>query len=210
MTETVETAPRPRTPLWAKILLALVVLALLVGAALGGVAVGTYLGAREIRDVQIVKSIVREEQVVLVTTGLADVIDARRTGLELLPGLTLPGSERQTLIRYDFDAKFGIEGRDVTIEPTGTDAYLLSIPEFVFLGYENPVFTVVSENNGILSWTTPEIDNLDVVERKLTDEAVANEIDGIRPLLEEQARTFYTDIITAIDPGVTLTFEFAG
>lgn len=210
MTETVESAPRPRTPLWAKILLALVVLALIVGAALGGVAVGTYLGARETRDVQIVKSIVREEQVVLVTTGLADVIDARRTGLELLPGLTLPGSERQTLIRYDFDAKFGIEGRDVTIEPTGTDAYLLSIPEFVFLGYENPVFTVVSENNGILSWTTPEIDNLDVVERKLTDEAVANEIDGIRPLLEEQARTFYTDIITAIDPGVTLTFEFAG
>jgi hypothetical protein len=210
MTETVETAPRPRTPLWAKILLALVVLALIVGAALGGVAVGTYLGARETRDVQIVKSIVREEQVVLVTTGLADVIDARRTGLKLLPGLTLPGSERQTLIRYDFDAKFGIEGRDVTIEPTGTDAYLLSIPEFVFLGYENPVFTVVSENNGILSWTTPEIDNLDVVERKLTDEAVTNEIDGIRPLLEEQARTFYTDIITAIDPGVTLAFEFAG
>lgn len=210
MTETAETAPRPRTPLWAKILLALVVLGLIVGAALGGVAVGTYLGARETRDVQIVKSIVREEQVVLVTTGLADVIDARRTGLELLPGLTLPGSERQTLIRYDFDAKFGIEGRDVTIEPTGTDAYLLSIPEFVFLGYENPVFTVVSENNGILSWTTPEIDNLDVVERKLTDEAVANEIDGIRPLLEEQARTFYTDIITAIDPGVTLAFEFAG
>lgn len=210
MNDTAAPAPRSRTPLWAKILLALVVVALIAAAAFGGIAIGTYVGARETRDVQVVKSIEREEQVVLVTTGLANVIDARREGLELLPGITLPGSERQTLIRYDFDAKFGIEGSDVTIEQRGTDAYLISIPEFIFLGYDNPVFTVVSENNGILSWTTPEIDNLDVIERKLTNDAVASEIDGIRPLLEEQARTFYTDIIKAIDPDITLTFEFAG
>ena len=144
LNDTTASAPPSRTPLWAKILLTLVVLALIAAAAFGGIAVGTYLGAHETRDVQVLRSVEREEQVVLVTTGLANVIDERQDGLELFPGLTLPGSERQTLIRYDFDAKFGIEGSEVEITQTGPDTYLISIPTFIFIGYDNPVCTVVS------------------------------------------------------------------
>ena len=208
MTATTQ-APRMRTPLWAKLLLVFFVLLLIGGAAFGGVVVGKLMGATEARDVQVVRSIVREEQVILLTTGLTENLDERGEGLSVFGWFDLPGTERQKLIRYDFDAKFGIEGKDVKITGLGERNYRVSIPEFKFLGYDNPEFTVASESNGLLSWTTPEIDNLDVVERELSDKAVASHIEGVRPVLEEQARKFYTDILTAVDPNITVDFEFA-
>lgn len=79
---------------------------------------------------------------------------------------------------------------------------------FTFLGYDNTNFSVATEGNGILSWTTPEIDTLEATEELLTDEAVAEHIDGFRPLLEDQAVVFYTRIVSSIEPDATLTFEF--
>lgn len=213
VTSTPTPAPAPRspkrTPLWARFLLVLFVLLLIGGAAFGGIVVGKLLGSAEARDVQVVRSIVREEQVILLTMGLTDNLDERGEGLSVFGWFDLPGTERQKLIRYDFDAKLGIEGKDVEITALGDNRYRISIPEFKFLGYDNPEFSVASESNGILSWTTPEIDNLEVVERKLSDKAVASHIDGVRPVLEDQARKFYTDILTAVDPDITVDFTFA-
>lgn len=208
MTATAQAARR-RTPFWAKLLLVFFVLLLIGGAAVGGIVVGKLMGATEARDVQVVRSIVREEQVILLTMGLTENLDERGDGLSVFGWFDLPGTERQKLIRYDFDAKFGIEGKDVKITSLGERNYRVSIPEFKFLGYDNPEFTVASESNGLLSWTTPEIDNLDVVERELSNKAVASHIEGVRPVLEEQARKFYTDILTALDQNITVDFEFA-
>jgi hypothetical protein len=204
------TKPTTKTPGWAKALLVLVVLALVAVAAYGGLTLGTLLGATESRDTQVTRSITRAEQVVLVTAGVTDVMEERGDGLDVFGFFTLPGSERVMLLRYEYDAKFGIEGGDVSIVKTGEDAYRVSIPRFVFLGYENPDVSIAKEENGLLSWTTPEIDKFDVIEKVLTADAVASHIDGFRPVLEEQARAFYTGIITAIDPEITLEFTFAG
>lgn len=198
-----------KTPLWAKVLLVVFVLLLLAGAAFTGLAVGKFLGATESRDTQVIRSITREEQVVLVTAGVTNVMEERSDGLDILGMFTLPGSERAILLRYEYDAKFGIEGRDVSITKTGDNAYLIAIPDFRFLGYANPDVSIANEENGILSWTTPEIDKTKVIEKVLTDEAVDAHIDGYRPVLEEQARAFYTGIINAIDPNIRLEFEFA-
>ncbi|WP_157421538.1 hypothetical protein [Agromyces sp. Leaf222] len=214
---TTATPPRPtlpasqpvkKTPWWAKALLVLFVLLLVAGAAFAGLTAGRFLGATESRDTQVIRSITTEEQVILLTAGMADVKTERGEKYKLLGLFELPGSERALFLRYEFDAKFGIEGKDVRISKTGDNAYLISIPAFTFLGYENPDVSLAKEENGLLSWTTPEIDKFEVIEEVLTEEGVDTHIEGIRPLLEDQARSFYTSIITSIDPDVTLEFEF--
>lgn len=202
----------PRSPWWAKALLVILILVLIAGAAYAGVAIGRMLGASESRDTQVIRSIEREEQIILVSAGQADVKEERRDGVDFLDlGLfTVPGTERALLMRYEYDAKYGIEGGDVKINPDGNGGYRISIPEFVFLGYANPNVEVASESNGLLSWTTPEIDQGEVIEKILTDEAVATHIDGIRQVLQEQAQAFYSNIVLAIEPEARLTFTFAG
>ncbi|MFB9308620.1 hypothetical protein BJY17_001913 [Agromyces hippuratus] len=210
------TAPSPKpvkkTPLWAKILLVLFVLALIGGAAVAGLTAGKVLGATESRDTQVIRSITGEEQVVLLTAGVTDVDEERADGLKLAIGdfqlFTLPGTERSVLVRYEYDAKFGIEGKDVEIVQTGDHSYRMSIPEFIYLGYANPDLSVAKEENGALSWTTPEIDTTAAFEEILSEQAVDAHIDGFRSVLEAQAETFYTRIVEAIDPTVTLEFEF--
>ncbi len=209
-------APKPvkKTPVWAKILLVLVILAVIAGAAFVSFNVGKFLGATESRDTQVIRSITGEEQVILVTAGMTDVEEERADGLKLAIGdwdfFTLPGSERSVLVRYEYDAKFGIEGKDVGITQTGDDSYLVTIPKFVYLGYANPDLSVANEENGLLSWTTPEIDTTEVFEELLSEQAVEQHIDGFRSVLEDQAELFYSRIVHAIDPAITLEFEFTG
>ncbi len=208
-------APKPvkKTPTWAKVLLVAVILAAVVGAAVVGLGVGKVLGAAESRDTQVIRSIKGEEQVILVTAGMTDVQEERADGLKLSIGdlelFTLPGTQRSVLVRYEYDAKFGIEGKDVEIVRTGDSAYRVSIPEFIYLGYAHPDLSVASEENGALSWTTPEIDKTAIFEEILSDQAVSAHIDGFRSVLEDQAEEFYTRIVHAIDPTITLEFEFA-
>jgi len=201
---TTSTTARRRTPIWAVVLLIVVIAAV---AAFAGLAVGKFLGAGEERDVQVVRSVKGEEQVILMTAGLADIKEERNN--QTFFGLfNIPMSDRTTFLRFDFDAKFGIEGKDVEIQSLGEKSYLVTIPEFMFLGYDNPEFNIATESNGILSWTTPEIDKLKAVKEILTDKAVTEHIEGFRPLLETQAATFYTRIVSSIDPEVKLEFEF--
>lgn len=205
--------PGKTTPTWAKVLLVVMVLLLISGAVIGGIAVGKFFGAAESRDTQVIRSIKGEEQVILVTAGMTDVKGENGDGLKLAIGdwnlFTLPGSERSVLVRYEYDAKFGIEGKDVDIRQTGDNTYLVSIPEFIYLGYANPDLSIADEKNGLLSWTTPEIDKTDVFEALLSESFIEQHIDGFRPMLEQQAETFYTRIVHAIDPSITLEFEFA-
>lgn len=204
-------AERPRkTPLWAKLLLAFFVILLVAGAGYAGLSVGKWLGATESRDTQVIRSITREEQVILLSAGMADVKEENGNGLSVFGLFNIPGTERHMLVRYEFDAKLGIEGRDVKITSTSDNTYRVTIPEFKFLGYENPDISIAENTNGPLSWTTPEIDREKLVESVLSDEMVSSSIEGFRPVLEEQARAFYSAIITSIDPEITLDFEFGG
>lgn len=195
---------KSKTPLWAKILLILVVAAI---AAAAGLFAGKYLGASEERDVQVVRSVQGEEQVILLTAGISDIKE--ESDNQTFFGLfDIPLSDRTSFIRFDFDAKFGIEGKDVEIETLGNETYRITIPAFEFLGYDDSEFSIATESGGLLSWTTPPIDTMEATEELLTDEAVAEHIEGFRPLLEEQAVTFYTRIVSSIQPGATLEFEF--
>lgn len=201
-------SPRSRTPGWAKFLLALFAVILIAAAAFGGVAVGKMLGAGEERSVQVVRSVKGEEQVILVTAGVGG-IETKSDSQKFFGLFDIPFSDRQVFIQYDLDAKFGIEGKDIKIAQTADKAYTITIPQFIYLGYSDPKFSVATESNGILSWTTPEIDKIAAVEDLLTDDMIASHIDDYRSLLEVQAETFYTRIVKSIEPDASLTFEFA-
>lgn len=201
-----------KTPIWAKVLLVVVIVGVIGASALVSFNVGKFFGAAESRDTQVIRSIKGEEQVILVTAGMTDVQEEREDGLKLAIGdldlFTLPGTERSILVRYEYDAKFGIEGKDVDIARSDDNKYVVTIPKFVYLGYANPDLSIANEKNGLLSWTTPEIDTAQVFEELLSEQAVEQHIDGFRPVLEQQATLFYSRIVAAIDPTITLEFRF--
>lgn len=198
------TTVKTKTPAWAKVL---VVLILVAAAAVGGVLIGKFFGATEERDTQVLRSITREQQVILLTAGITEIKEERENQ-SFFDLFDIPGSERVLFVRYEVDAKFGIEGEDVEITRTGDNAFRITMPEFVYLGYENPHFETATETNGLLSWTTPSIDKFDFVEEELSEEAIATHIEGFRPVLEAQARTFYKNIVTSIVPDATIDFVF--
>jgi hypothetical protein len=82
-------------------------------------------------------------------------------------------------------------------------------PEFVFIGHDDEDFQLVTENNGALSWLTPEIDQFELVNTILNDEAKDEYIKSNEELLRDQARDFYGGIVTSVDPDVEVQFRFA-
>lgn len=122
----------------------------------------------------------------------------------------MPGTDRRSILQYSFAAKVGIEGGDVEIEQTDEHSYTIDIPEFILIGYDDPTFEVAVESNGALSWVTPEIDEVEMVNAILDDEAQQQYVDANTEQLRQQAEVFYTGIVTGIDPEASIRFRFAG
>lgn len=160
----------------------------------------------EADDSRIVSSITREEQVVLLSLGIEGIAERSATGQFL--GVDVPGTGRSSFVQYGFDAKLGIEGSDVRIARTGEDELVITVPEFIFIGHDDETFETVVESNGVLSWVTPEIDTVEMINTILDEDAQGQYVEANREVLEDQARTFYTAIVTSIDPTITLRFEF--
>lgn len=157
-------------------------------------------------DSQVINAVDRIEQVALVSLGIQGITE-RRSNSELF-GITVPGSGRVTFIQYSFNGKLGIDGEDVTVTPTGENSYLVSIPQFIFIGYDDLDFKVAAEDNGVLSWVTADIDSLDIVNEVLDGAAQQEYLQGNVDLLEEQAQTFYRSIILSVNPEIQVEFEF--
>ncbi|MBO0898401.1 hypothetical protein J1G42_00280 [Cellulomonas sp. zg-ZUI222] len=160
----------------------------------------------EDRDAQIVSSITREEQVVLLSLGIEGIAEQTEQGSFL--GVDVPGTGRSSFVQYGFNAKLGIEGSDVRIARAGEDELVISVPEFIFIGHDDESFRTVVEDNGVLSWVTPEIDTVEMVNTILDEGAQGRYIEENEDVLEDQARAFYTAIVTSIDPTTSLRFEF--
>jgi hypothetical protein len=162
----------------------------------------------ETRNTQVIHSITRQEQVVLLGLGIQGISQEKVPATRFL-GVDVPGSERASFIQYTFNGKLGIDGKDVRIAQTGEGKYLVSIPKFVFIGHDDVSFKFVSEKNGALSWVTPEIDPVEMINDILDDEAQDEYINSNEAILKEQAATFYKSIIASIDPTIEVEFEFS-
>lgn len=160
----------------------------------------------ESRDSQVIRSITREDQVVLLSLGIQGIAEKNENSQFF--GMDVPGSERTSFLQYSFDAKLGIEGKDVTITQTGNDTFVVSLPQFIFIGHSNENFRLVAENNGFLSFFTPEISSVEMINNILDADAEEQYIIRNRGVLENQAEAFYRGIITSIDPNIFVRFEF--
>ena len=159
----------------------------------------------ESTDTRVIQAITREEQVVLLSLGIQGI--SEKTERITFLGVDVPGSERASFVQYSFNAKLGIDGRDVRIAPTGEKKYRISIPEYIFVGHSNEDFKLVAENNGALSFITPENDPVEMINNILSEDTQAEYIANNEEILREQAVMFYSGIITGIDPEISITYD---
>lgn len=160
----------------------------------------------EARDTRVIQSVSREEQLVLVSLGIQGISEKSQRTTFL--GVNVPGSERASFLQYSFNAKLGIDGEDVSVERVSDDAFTIHIPEFVFIGHDKPTFKLVAEDNGTLSFLTPETDTVEMINAILDAEVQQEYLRANEEILRDQAKHFYTGLISSIDPAIELTFEF--
>jgi hypothetical protein len=201
-----------RAPKW---LLALVAVGLIALGAAGGLLAARAipelsLGQTSAKDsnTQIVQAVTREQQVVLLSLGIQGI--ATKTSKSTFLGLAVPGSSRSTFLQYSFQAKLGLEGGQVRVTPTADNSYRVSIPAFTFIGHSDESFQMASEKNGALSWVTPKIDTNEMITALLNDEAQAQYVAQHQSELQSQAESFYSQLISGIDPTATVVFEYVG
>lgn len=191
---------------------AIAVAYLVAGALLAFAAVSVvpslslFSNKSENRNTQVIEAIMREEQVVLLSLGIQG-IDVQKANTQFR-GFDIPGSARTTFVQYAFKAKLGIEGGAVTVEKTGETSYLVTVPEFIFIGHSDESFELVAEDNGLVSFVTPKIDAVEVINAILSDEKQDEYVEANVETLQDQAQVFYTTIISSIDPDVSVQFKF--
>lgn len=188
---------------------AVLIVLLVVAAVLGGWAYERFFGATaHTSDTQIYQSVQREEKVSLLALGIQGI--EKKTADGKILGVPAPAADRTTLIQYQFTARVGIDGEKVTIVAGDTEnAYVISIPEFIFIGYDDPHFEDAIESNGPLSFLTEEVEVTQMINTILSDENQQAYIEDHEQTLRDQAQAYYTGIIASIDPDATVTFEFA-
>ena len=155
-----------------------------------------------------VQSVTRIQEVALVSLHIQGLARHESTG-EIL-GAAIPASEKTTLVQYKSDAKAGIDGSQVKIEPTGPGSFRITIPEFIGIGFDDPVFEDALESNNAFSWLAPPAVQSRMIHNILNDENKQKYISENEAALKEQPKVFYSGIIATVDPEITIDFEFAG
>jgi hypothetical protein len=186
---------------------------IIVGALLAASAlvifkppIASWVGEATDTNTQVVNAVTRNQEVALVTLGIEGIRE-RRTEAGQLLFLSIPNS-RATFLRYSFNAKLGFDAKDVDIAERPDGSFLITIPAFIVIGLNNQKVGVAAENNDVLSWTTAEIDTVDMVNDVFGDELQTEYLAKNAELLQDQTRDFYASIVTAIDPTIQIDFQF--
>ena len=136
---------------------------------LNALALGSLFGSSSSeRDSQVVQSATRVQEVTLLSLHIEGV--DRTESNQVFFGVPVPASEKTTLIQYTFDAKLGIDGSQVKIEPTGPESFRVNMPQFLGIGFDNPMFEDLLESNNALSWLTPPGLQTRMINNILSDE----------------------------------------
>lgn len=198
---------RAKVLIWPFAVLLIAALALSILGVVQGWRLPSFLGGSTYdRDSQIVQSVEAKEEVALVSLGIQG-IKRRETAGNAFWG-QIPGATRVSLLQYEFHAKLGLDGSRVKVTPKGNGQFTVMIPNFIFIGYDKPHFEAAIDQNGALSWFAPEIEETDLINAILGEDSQKDYLTKYDDDLKEQAKVFYTSIITAIDPAATISWEF--
>lgn len=191
--------------------------AAIAGAVVGGLLVlggtnffngisATPTTVTESRSSQVVMSVQREDQVVLLSLGIQGLEQTDSHGE--IWGLSVPGSGKKAFLPYSFTAKLGIDGGKVRISEVDENKYHIAIPKFIFVGNGDVKFDDMLEVGGILSGTAGEINQSEMTNRILSAENEEAYVAKNLDILKSQARTFYTNIVMSVDPTAKVEFSF--
>ena len=159
------------------------------------------------QDSQVIQAIERTQEVSLMSLGIQGILQKEQNSTVF--GQSIPGTGERVLIVYKFTAKLGVDGEQVQVEETGENAYTVTVPDFMFIGTQEPTFEFPVEDGGILRFVTPDIDQLELVNEILSDDGKQEYIDSNVDLLQDQTRVFYDSLITSVVPDAEVTYEFA-
>ena len=162
-----------------------------------------------VEDTQIVEKLTLEEEVVLLSLGIQGIEERRKANEKLWGRLNIPGTGKVKFIKYGYTAKLGMDGEKVTITEIGEKKYLVSIPEFKFIGHDDVTFELAAESNGPMSWAVPDEDDFEIASDILEDKRNVRHLAEYEGLLRDQAELHYRQIVASVDPEVQLEFDFA-
>jgi hypothetical protein len=204
---------KARVLLWPLLLITVLVVAGMGAAfAFGGLNAlalsSLFTSSSNERDSKVVQAVTRVQEVALLSLHIEGV--ARNESNGEIFGVAVPASEKTTLIQYKFNAKLGIDGSQVKVEPTGPESFRVTIPQFIGIGFDDPVFEDALESSNALSWLTPPAVQTRMINNILSDENKQKFLSQNEAALKEQAKVFYSGIIASVDPEITIGFEFAG
>lgn len=160
----------------------------------------------ESHDSQVVQAIERTQEVSLLSLGVQGLKDERRSST--IFGKNVPGTGETVYIEYRFQAKLGLDGSKVTVTKDGDQGLTISVPEFEFIGFEEPTFRVAATDGGPLTWFTPDIDRLELANEVLGDAAKQDYLTSSQDLLRAQTEVFYGGLVKAIDPDLVVSFDY--
>lgn len=189
----------------------------IVGLVVGALVVALFCGAipgvpapfstsSKSTDTQVIRAMEQTKEVSLLRLGITGV--KSRENKSHFFNMEIPGTERAQFIQYSFDAKLGFDGKDVVIKPAGGNTFDVTIPEFKFIGYDHPEYRTIVEQNGALSFGTEQIDTANMINEILSDKAKNEYVEKNRDILEDQAKSFYTSIVSSVSPETKLNFTF--
>lgn len=170
-------------------------------------SVALFGATAEEHNSQSLRSIAPAEEVVLMVLGVEGIDEKHQNGTFL--GIEIPGSGRALFMKYGFDAKLGIDGEAVEITQTGEKSFLITIPEFIVIGVADQHFELAVADNEVLSWTTPQISESEMINSIVSADFEQEYLEDNEETLKAQAKVFYSGIVQAVAPDVTLEFEFA-
>lgn len=194
--------PRPLKLAGAAIIL---VIALVAGLQVAGIS--PISGWSTSSDSRIVQSIETKQDIALLNVSVQGLKKVEN-GASFLK-TRIPGSSQTFYLPYRYTANLGIDGEQVAIKKSGDKSYTISVPEFKVLGNSSPSFEKPVENGDLLSFLAENADQSKLTTEILSDESLSVHISENKELLRKQCETFYSNIIHAIDPEITLTFEYA-
>lgn len=202
---------KARVLVWPLVLLVAVLAAGGVFLAIKGPSLLSLAGfstAESTDSSQVITSITPQEEVALLALGIQG-IDKKSAAQKFLD-MKVPGTERATFIQYGFKAKLGFDGAKASITRLKEGSYRIQVPEFIFIGHSDISVELIADNSGALSAFTPEIKQLDMVNKVLSDKEQSKYIASNEEALQSQTKAFFSGIIRAVEPDASLEFVFAG
>lgn len=157
-------------------------------------------------DSQVVQALERTQEVSLLKLGIQGIRDESRSA-EVF-GQTIPGTGNRLFVRYSFNAKLGLDAKRVEVTSTTPGTYVVSVPEFAILGFDEPKFEVAVEDKDVLGWAAPDIDQMKMVTNILNGEARRKYLVDNDDILREQTKVFYNGVIKSVDPDAKTEFVF--